>query len=224
MTQIVDLNKLSKEELIAHVAKMEKAEHEEKIRKQKQYEEMREQSVVGMCNVAIRHSEELAMFKHMAFDTMNQFYTMMIKYGNVQNDAKGNFTIYSNDKRFKVLFCKNVAKGFDERGNLAESKLKEFLESFVKKRDLASYDIIICLLERNKVSGDFDAGLIGRLFQLEDKFDHPLWKEAISLFKESYTERSSTEYIRFYKMNETGGYDIIPLSFSNINPKAPAAK
>jgi hypothetical protein len=140
---------------------------------------------------------------------------MMLEYGDIRKgkDNKGSFEI--KNEQFKIVVASQVKKSFDERSILAEEKLKEFLLIFVKKKNRSIYNLVMALLERNSITGDFDITNINRLYKMENDFDDPNWVEAIKLFKESFNATGTTIYVRFYERNANNGWGLINLNFSN---------
>ena len=121
-----------------------------------------------------------------------------------------------NDQ-YKIEFSSQVNKCFDERAELAEVKLKEFLATFVKKKDKPAYELVMALLERNDKTGDFDINLINRLYKMRDRFDNPLWIEALDMFQESYCPYGTAQYIKFSSKNpDNNGWDAILLDFAKL--------
>jgi hypothetical protein len=211
------LENLTTEQLEELLAKRKRKEREEAKQKRLAYEKRRNDLVITQSQVAIRLRDMLKEFKTRAFEELAIFYNEMQQYGDVKKEGKGNFQLVDEESRFKILFASQVRSGFDERAELAESKLKAFLETTVKKRDLGLHDLIMSLLERNSVSGDFDIRLLGRLMEMEDKFDDPNWNEAIRLFKESYQEQGTSTYVRFYERDsENQGWKLINLNMASV--------
>lgn len=211
------IEELSTEQLEELLAERKKNERLEAQKKKEQYERSRNVMIHQQCAAAILLRDDLKAFKEQAFGTMLKFYEDMMTYGDVKKDGKGNFQLISDDQQYKIIFANQVKAGFDERAELAEVKLKEFLNTTVKKRDLGLHGIIMGLLERNKVSGDFDIKLINRLVKMEDKFEDANWKEAIRLFKESYQEQGTSSYIRFYERNnDQQRWELINLNLASV--------
>jgi len=139
----------------------------------------------------------------------------MKEFGEVKSNHKGNFQLKSTDAEYKVEFSNQMIKEFDERAELAADHLNEFLLTFVKKSGNAAYKYMKGVTE--KKNDKFDINLVGRLFKMEDEFDHPSFKKAVELFKASYVEVDSAQYIRFFKRNEqTGAYENINLNFASV--------
>lgn len=170
--------------------------------------------VIGVAAISVH--EELVQLKENTFKSMDDFREKMLKYGQIKGgeNNKGNFEI-KNDA-FKIVFKSQVVKGFDERSELAEKHLKEFLSTFVKKRDKELHELILSLLERNSKTGDLDISNIQRLYAMEDKFDDENWKKAIALFKESFVANKTTRYITIYTRNANDGWDLLNLNFASV--------
>ena len=208
---------LTTEQLQKELEKRKKKEQQEAEKRKKHYENTREDLVKDLIQGAQNVNHVLTDFKKHAYDQLHSFYHFMHEYGEINPNNKGTFTLKSDDGKYAIQFEHHVNKGFDERAEMAEEKLKTFLESKVKKRDKQTYRMVISLLERNHVTGDFDIKLINRLVKMENEIDDPDWKESIKLFKESYQETESTFYIRFKQRNDkTGMWDSIELNFSSV--------
>ncbi|MBA9078966.1 DUF3164 family protein [Rufibacter quisquiliarum] len=217
MTQIEALKEVPTEELERLLALRKQEEKFEKQRQREQYEAEEHQLVVHLTENANKLHGALAGFKKVCFDRLKEHYEKLKAYGGVSEANKGNFSIKSADGLMKVEYSKQVGKGFDARASLAEERLKMFLESFVRVKDKRMYKMVTSLLERNAVTGDFDIKLINRLYKMEEDFDNQDWKEAIRLFKESYTEQKTTNYVRFFLADENGKLQPLSLNFASLN-------
>lgn len=212
----IKLADLSTEELEQALAKRKAAEVAALEKERKLYEARRETLISAASTMAKDLSDQLTQFKADVFKGVTAFYEQMKEYGDVKTSNKGNFSILSEDKRFKMEVTRNKQFGFDERGNQAEELIKEFLEDKTKKGDKEAYQLISTLLEREQKSGKFDPRNIHKLYQYEHKFKDDRFARAIKLFKEAYTEQKTCQYVRFYEMNENGKYEAIALNFSSI--------
>lgn len=203
-------------------ARKKQAQNAEKA-KRRAYEKRRNDLVEMLVDEAAVLNIVIGEFKGKAFKTLGNFYNAMQEYGDVRDGNKGNFTI-KNEKGDRIItFRHQIIKGFDERATLAEKKLKEFLETTVKVKSRDVYDLVTSLLERNS-QGDYDIGLINRLYAIEDKFDHPAWKESIALFKQSYNETNTANYINFYTVDSNGNKQAINLQFASAKIVEPEDK
>ncbi|HEY9117727.1 MAG TPA: DUF3164 family protein [Roseivirga sp.] len=186
-----------------------------KAKKEAKYQETKNQLVNELVHKALGIQEILIEFKGQGFDQLGAHYELMKEFGEVKSNHKGNFQLKSTDGEYKVEFSNHMIKEFDERAEMAAQHLEEFLLTHVKKKDTEMYEYIKGVTEKN--NDKFDINLVGRLFKMEDKFDHPSWKKAIDLFRASYVEVDSAQYIRFFKRNEqTGAYENINLNFASV--------
>jgi len=184
--------------------------------KRSKYEQRREALLIDLCQFAIGLRGQMLDLKLEAFSDMAKFRLEMLAYGEIRGgeNNKGSFEL-KNDL-YKIKYTSQVNKCFDERAELAEEKLKKFLSSFVKKNDKSAYDLIVTLLERNK-TGDFDFDLINRLYKMKDRFQNPLWVEALEMFMESYSPNGTAQYIQFFTKNATNNsWEAVVLDFAKL--------
>lgn len=212
---VVNLDSLSDEELDALIkernAKRQKAAEAARA----QYEEKREEVVRTLIDAATDLNAALFAFKTHSLTTMSEFQKLKNEFSGGKAAEHENFTIYNNDQTMKIEFRRHAVKNFNELAGEAEKLLKEFLTDKVKKRSQEVYLLVSSLLERKK-DGDYDLGLIQRLYKMEDKFDDPNWKRAIELFKQSFQETDSATYIRFYRREGENTWKLINLNFASV--------
>lgn len=222
-TEKIDLSEFTDEQLEAIIeARKKQAQNAEKA-KRRAYENRRNKLTEELVDDASVLSLMIADFKSKAFASLGDFYNAMQEYGDLKEGNKGGFTIKNDNGDRIITFRHQTNKGFDERATLAEKKLKEFLETTVKVKAREVYELVTSLLERNS-QGDYDIGLINRLYTIEDKFDHPLWVEAIKLFKESYNETNTANYVNFYIVDADGNKQTVNLQFSSAKVAKPTKK
>lgn len=210
--QVSELTSAELKELLAETQRKEAAD---KAKKEKAYQAKKNDLVRELVHNAMQIKELLLEFKGQSFEKLKEHYEVMKAFGDVKSNHKGNFQLKSDDQEFKVEFANQMIKEFDERSEMAAEHLNEFLATHVKKRSEADYNMIKGFIE--KKNDKFDVSLVGRLFQMEDNYDHPLWKKAIELFKVSYVEVDSAQYVRFFKRNEQNGqYENINLNFASV--------
>lgn len=211
-----NLNALSIRELEKVLNERKTKENAEREARRNEYEIEKTELINTLGITALTTANALKVFKDDAMNNVRHFRTKLLEYGQLRKGEanKGNFEIKNDD--FKITFSSQVRKCFDERSELAEEKLKNFLGSFVKKRDKDLHDLVLSLLERNPKTGDLDISNIQRLYKLEDRFDNDDWREAIRLFKESYNPEGTAYYLRFFKRDEDNAWKLINLNFSSL--------
>ncbi len=207
---------MSIEEIQELLREKQKAETEEKQQKRKNYEYAKEELINTLGGFAVTVCDQMRDLKYEAFMQLAKFRERMMEYGEIRGkeNNKGSFEV-KND-HYKIKYSSQVNKCFDERAELAESKLKEFLSTFVKKKDRAAFDLVNALLERN-ATGDFDFDLINRLYKMRDRFDNPLWIEALDMFMESYSPYGTAQYIQFFIKDTTNNsWHPVVLDFAKL--------
>lgn len=203
------------DELETKLKELKKKQQDERAKKRREYEASRDELSESLVTAAKHLNTQLAQFKEEAIKKALEFRDRMLEYGDIRGGEKnkGNFEFKDASDSFKVVMSTNVIKGFDERADMGETHLKTFLESFVKKRDITMYNLIMSLLERNKKTGKLDISNINRLYTMEDQIDDPEFKKALQLFKESYNEKRTATYIRFFFKSETTG-EWVPITLN----------
>ena len=207
---------MSIEEIQELLREKEQAANKEKQRKRKDYEAAKEEMINTLGGFATSLCNQMRDLKLEAFRELAQFRVKMMEYGEIRGkeNNKGSFEV-KND-HYKIVYKSQVNKNFDERAELAEAKLKEFLSTFVKKKDRAAFDLVSALLERNS-AGDFDFDLINRLYKMRDRFDNPLWIDALDMFMESYSPYGTAQYIQFYEKDVTNNaWNPVVLDFAKL--------
>ena len=215
-TEVV-MPELTVEQLEQLLAKKRDQENKLAEKKRKAYEQKKEHLIDTLGGFALSLNGQILDLKLEAFRDLTTFREEMMEYGDIRGGEKnkGSFEI-KNDK-YKIHFRTHVLKQFDERAELAETKLKEFLSTFVKKKNTKAYELIMALLQRNDKTGDFDINLINRLYGMRDKFDNPLWHQALDLFQESYAPNGSAQYVQFYIKNTSNNtWEAIVLDFNKV--------
>lgn len=217
MTNNPTLATMSVSELQELLKEKQAAETAEKHAKRKRYETRKEELINTLGSFAEQLRGQMQQLKNDAFVEMGSFRKQMMEYGEIRGGEKNKGSFELKNERYKVIFRSQVNKCFDERAELAEEKLRQFLSTFVKKKDKPAYELVMALLERNDKTGDFDIHLINRLYKMRDRFDDALWHEALDLFQESYSPYGSAQYIQFLMKNEeTNTYEPIVLDLAKL--------
>src|SRR5690606_33962411 len=120
---------------------------------------------------------------------------------------------------YRIDVKTNKVKKFDERADLAASRLIEFLQKWIERApggtDNPMYQLAMVLLERNK-DGDLDYKNVSKLYDLESKFADPEYGEIMMLFKESHlVEGTATNYY-FWKRDKQSVWRKIEPSFNRL--------
>ena len=211
------LGDISVEELEELLNEKKAFANKQKKAKRESYELRRESMINDLCGFAVGLRGQMIDLKLESFMELAKFRLEMLAYGEIRGgeNNKGSFEV-KND-RYKIKFSSQVNTCFDERAELAETKLKQFLASFVKKNDKKAYTLIMTLMEKNSKTGDFDYDLINRLYKMKDQFQNPLWVEALEMFMESYSPYGTAQYIQFFVKNEgNNSWEAVVLDFAKL--------
>ncbi|HQL70152.1 MAG TPA: DUF3164 family protein [Bacteroidales bacterium] len=217
MTNNIDYSKVSVADLEAALQQKRDQERRDREARKQDYEADRHELVVTLCKRAEDLSAQLRDFKSIAMRQIEEFRKRAEEYGDIRTNSKGGFSIRNANASYKVAYERNVVSEYDERADLAEQLLREFLGDMVKKRDAQAYEVITGLLERGK-SGDFNPAAVAALLKMEDKYTDERWTKAMGLFKESFTTRLISMNVSFFHKDAMDKDVIIPLTFASISP------
>ena len=129
-------------------------------------------------------------------------------------DWKGNAKLLNFDKTKEVemSICRCIR--FDERLNIAKSKIDDCLKRWSGNASDELKAIVMRAFNVDK-KGNVDVRQILGLKQC--KIDDPVWREAMAIIDDSITTTNSKEYLIFStRDNPRGQFKTISLNFSNI--------
>lgn len=178
-----------------------KEERDQQEMERAQFEEMVDSEASQMIRGALVIREMMEDFYHQTTGSLNAMRELLNEYGKVRSNSMGGYHLKTKDGKFKIVYRYKTVNDWDARADKAEELLKDFLKGVLFKRDEDSYELIMALLEKNK-EGKLEYSRIQTIYSQENRFDDPRWKEAIRLFKESYTKTGSKMVLEFYKRNE----------------------
>lgn len=210
-----DLAELTEEQLQAELERRRAAKREQEKREREAYEAERNTLVESLVSEAVVLNRRMSDFKQTALARLNQFAKLAYRYGDIRSNSKGGFSLRSSDGTKKVALVRNTKTEYDERADLAEELIRDFLADMVKKRDLKTYNLLSDLLERGK-HNEFNPANIAVLLKHEHDFEDPRWKKAMKLFKESYNLILISMNVEFYQKNSMDKDQAITLTFASI--------
>lgn len=215
MTKVKAVEEMTTAELEALLVKKRQGELAAIQKEKTEYEEKRNNVVIGLAEMAEEVAVILENFNNEARAEMDSQKEALEKYGKIRANSKGGFQLVSKDGKYKVVYQYKSISSYDERADKAEDLLKDFLNDTIKKKDQKMHGIIMSLLERNS-KGHLEYSRVQSLYKFENDYEDIRWKEAIKLFKESFTVTDSKMQIYFHKKNEAGAYELINLNFSSL--------
>lgn len=212
-----NLNDLSVEELERLLAEKKRTKKDEEIRKREAYEAIRAEIVhkirTKVCGVV---NDVKGLFDFVQAET-GAFKEVMAEYGQLRDPGQMSYKLDWDG--FRIWIKCNKVKRFDERADVAASRLIEFLQAWIQRADNGAndpmYQLAMTLLERNKY-GDLDYKSISKLYELEDRFADPEYSAIMTLFKESnVVEGTATNYY-FEERDERGVWRKLEPSFNRL--------
>jgi hypothetical protein len=141
----------------------------------------------------------------------------MKEYGKLKRDDQLGFKI--SDDEFYMQVKGNKVKKFDERADMAEKRLVEFLENWVEASEKGTkdpmYKLAIMMIQRNE-NGDLDYKSISRLYELEEDFNDPGYSEIMQLFRESNVVECTAIHFYFEEKNKYNVWNKVEPSFNRL--------
>ena len=212
-----EVNEMSVQELEALLASKRESERSNRLRQREAYEGIRSELVHRIKTKVMQESESIYdLFKFIQEET-EAFYKVMVEYGQLRHENQQSYTIQDSD--FKIEVKSNKVKKFDERADMAASRLIDFLNKWMQKSEKGTndpmYQLAMTLLERNKV-GELDYKSISKLYELEDQFNDSEYSAIMQLFKESNVTLGNAVNYYFSRKTERGVWIKVELSFNRL--------
>lgn len=190
---------------------------EKSLQDRRAYEAIRAEFIQQMQLKVFNVVEEVKGLYNYVVDQTTAFKEVLAGYGQLRKSDQLGYTVVEGDFKIEVKSCK--VKKFDERADVAATRLIDFLGDWISKSKAGTedpmYQLAMTLLERNKY-GDLDYKSISKLYDLEDRFNDPEYSSIMALFKESnITEGTATNYY-FSRKDEKGVWRKIEPSFNRM--------
>lgn len=209
----MDIDKLSEKERAELLSKLSAARN----KKRKAYQDKRSKfisSTEKRVRKYVKAGQELKTWLH---DEASAFFEAMKDYGELKRNDQLGFSV-SND-RFRVLVKGNMVKRFDERADIAEKRLIDYLNGWILSKGEGEnnpiYKLAMSLLRRNE-AGDLDYKSISRLYELEQDFNDPEYTSVMQLFRESNIVEGTVIRFYFEEKDEMNRWKRIEPSFNQM--------
>lgn len=208
---------VSASELEELLKQKKEQERNDALKRRDAYEGIRAE-MVGRIEERVRAvtADVHALFEFVKHET-TAFYNIMLEYGQLCRHGQMSYTLV--EKNFKIEVRSNKVKGFDERADVAATKLIEFLRKWIRETERGEsdpmYRLAMTLLERNKY-GDLDYKSISKLYDMEEQFNNAEYSDVMRLFKESnVVEKTAINYY-FFELTDMGVWKRVELSFNRM--------
>ena len=127
----IDLTKISSEELEELLKQKKEQERQTVITRREAYESIRAELLHRVEQKVRAVAGDVKDLFDFIVDETSTFYEIMKEYGQLRRgDAQMSFLIPS--EKFRIEVKTNKVKKFDERADIAASRLIEFLQSYIK--------------------------------------------------------------------------------------------
>lgn len=163
---------------------------------------------------ALKLSIALTEFKEEALGKCDELYNKMLEENKItiRENAKGGYSIMTIDKSIKIEITISETIQFNEKIDMAQVKIKDYLSEKTKGID---NDLQLLVTEAFKTrKGQLDTKRVIGLLKLN--ITHHLWVEAMELIKQSIEQNNTKRYMRVWERKENGEYKSIKLDFAAI--------
>lgn len=197
MNQTIDISKLSAAERAELARQLGEAEVREQRERKDAYEGIKAQFLQDVKARLMRHVQDCRDFKEWLRGEAEAYMKVLHQYGQLKRDDQLGFSIKDGD--FKVQMKGSRVKRFDERADVAEKRLVDFLNAWIARTDDGRrnpmYKLAMGMIQRNE-AGDLDYKSISQLYELEADFNDAEYSSIMQLFKESHCVEGTA--IQFY--------------------------
>ena len=213
----MDIDKLSTKERDSFYVPCRPKKKQEETAKRKNYQRIRARFISSVEKRLRKYVKDGQTFKRWLRDEAETYYNTLKEYGELKRDEQLGFTV--NNDTFRIQVKGNRVKRFDERADIAEKRLIDYLSDWIKQRgDSESnpiYKLAMSLLQRNEY-GDLDYKSISRLYELEPDFNDTEYTEIMQLFRESNTVEGTIIRFYFEEKDDMNEWRRIEPSFNQI--------
>lgn len=217
MSEQMDVSQMSTEQLEVLLQQKRVQDQQAADSRRRAYEGIKK-DVVTNIESKVRQTVDVVreLYAAVVSDT-GAFYETMKEYGMLKSTEQRSYTLQS--ECFKIEVKSNKIKGFDERADIAASRLIEFLNSWIQGRSNGGtdpmYRLAMAMLERNRY-GDLDYKSISKLYEMESQFGDTEYSDIMQLFKESNVVEGTATNFYFHEKDNLGNWRRLEPSFNRM--------
>lgn len=213
----MDIDKLSEKEREELLSRLSAEKKLKEAAKRKNYQKMRNRFIASTEKRVRKYVKEGMVLKKWLHDEADTFYNAMKGYGELKRDEQLGFTV-GNDN-FRIQVKGNRVKRFDERADIAEKRLIDYLNRWIQSKGEGErnpvYKLAMSLLQRNE-AGDLDYKSVSRLYELEQDFNDTEYTSIMQLFRESNIVEGTVVRFYFEEKDEMNRWKRIEPSFNQM--------
>lgn len=213
----IDLSELSLAEKMALARQWAAEEQEIKNREKDAFEGIRAQFLFDVKKRFSDYVQHGRDFKKWLRGETEGFYRTLADYGKLKREEQIGFKVTGEDFAVQVKGCR--VKKFDERADIAEKRLVDFLNDWIENKEGGvrnpMYKLAMAMIQRNEM-GDLDYKSISRLYELEADFNDTEYSEIMELFRESNVVEGTSINFYFEEKDQYNNWRKIEPSFNRI--------
>lgn len=213
----IDVKQFTPEQQQQLLKELRENERREKNRKTEAYEGIRTDFIRSIFNKVRAVASDVEALHAFVEEEATAFKEIMADYGQLRRSDQRSFRIQDGNLRLEVSSQK--VKKFDERADLASTRLIDFLQNWMEKSPKGSedqmYQLAMLMLERNK-QGELDYKNISYLYQMEPKFNDVEYTEIMELFRESHVVDGTATRYYFWEKDKNMVWKRIEVSFNKM--------
>lgn len=213
----MDIDKLSEKEREELLSRLSAEKKLKEAAKRKNYQKMRNRFIASTEKRVRKYVKEGMALKKWLHDEADTFYNAMKGYGELKRDEQLGFTVWNDN--FRIQVKGNRVKRFDERADIAEKRLIDYLNRWIQSKGEGErnpvYKLAMSLLQRNE-AGDLDYKSVSRLYELEQDFNDTEYTSIMQLFRESNIVEGTVVRFYFEEKDEMNRWKRIEPSFNQM--------
>lgn len=216
-TLTVDISTMTQEQKDKLLQKLNSDKNQQENKRREAYEGIRKDYVNSVRDRIVKMSGDIRELFDFVVKESEAFFEVMKEYGQLRREGQLSYQVADDDFRIEVKT--NKVKKFDERADVAATRLMEFLEKWIEDSQKGTndpmYQLGMTLLERNQ-QGDLDYKSISKLYQLESDFNDAEYSAIMQLFKESNIVEGTATNFYFYQKDKMEVWRKIEISFNRL--------
>lgn len=213
----IDTKALSAEERTALFLQLQAERQEESNRRKEAFEAIRKDFIREVKQRFMGYLDHGRDFKEWLRGEAETYFSVLKDYGKLKRDDQIGFKV--NDDDFSIQVKGARVKKFDERADIAEKRLVEFLNAWIENNNGGAknpmYKLAMSMIQRNEM-GDLDYKSISRLYELEPDFNDPDYSEIMALFRESNVVEGTSINFYFETKDKYNNWKKVEPSFNRM--------
>ena len=174
----------------------------------------RDALVREIVSKATELNRALSNFRLRAFADIEAFAALSAeKYGTTLGGKKGNISLTTFDGEYKILRAVSDVLVFDERLQAAKHLIDECINEWAEGSRVEIRTLINDAFNVDKQGNIQTARVLG-LRRLD--FQHEKWLRAMDAISDSLNVANTRSYIRIYRRNAMGEYQLLNLSLATV--------